>query len=292
MRATHQRPNQPAAGKAGIARRLTIEHHRPGLPEPDRSASKMSIVHSLASLLLLILLLPINARARFVQSLDMKTLMKRSQLVCVGHVKSVAPSGITTELTYPTWEGVVFEWLKVEVEVIEPIKGAKRGEVVHTLMLSTHGPASMFNRPGMIEPKLGENLLLFLLPSTLTGVYASVTAPFDDDQAIFPLEHKHWTRGTYYKDGKEVTFREQDEKSRAIWDLSGENGEINREEVEHLKEKYEAEIAAKPPNDDIVHLKWKKETNANGWQRSIPDDENDGAGKTKAQDAPCPITHP
>jgi hypothetical protein len=31
-------PNQPAAGKAGIARRLAIEHHWPGLPEPERSA--------------------------------------------------------------------------------------------------------------------------------------------------------------------------------------------------------------------------------------------------------------
>ena len=28
--------NNPAAGKAGIARPLTIEHHCPGLPEPGR----------------------------------------------------------------------------------------------------------------------------------------------------------------------------------------------------------------------------------------------------------------
>jgi hypothetical protein len=30
--------NKPAPGKAGIAPRLAIEHHRPGLPEPGRSA--------------------------------------------------------------------------------------------------------------------------------------------------------------------------------------------------------------------------------------------------------------
>jgi hypothetical protein len=30
------RSNQPAAGKAGIARLLTIEHRWPGLPEPGR----------------------------------------------------------------------------------------------------------------------------------------------------------------------------------------------------------------------------------------------------------------
>lgn len=29
-------PNHPAAGKAGIASRLTIEHHWPGLAEPGR----------------------------------------------------------------------------------------------------------------------------------------------------------------------------------------------------------------------------------------------------------------
>ena len=28
--------NHPAAGKAGIALRLTVGHHRPGLPDPGR----------------------------------------------------------------------------------------------------------------------------------------------------------------------------------------------------------------------------------------------------------------
>jgi len=32
----HNEPNHPAAGKAGIASRLTIEHYRPGVPEPGR----------------------------------------------------------------------------------------------------------------------------------------------------------------------------------------------------------------------------------------------------------------
>jgi hypothetical protein len=30
------RPNHPATGKAGIASRLAIGHHWPGLPEPGR----------------------------------------------------------------------------------------------------------------------------------------------------------------------------------------------------------------------------------------------------------------
>jgi hypothetical protein len=32
-------PNHPAAGKAGLARLLAIEHYCPGLPEPGRLAS-------------------------------------------------------------------------------------------------------------------------------------------------------------------------------------------------------------------------------------------------------------
>ena len=32
-------PNQPAAGNAGTAFWLTIEHHCPGVPEPERSAT-------------------------------------------------------------------------------------------------------------------------------------------------------------------------------------------------------------------------------------------------------------
>ncbi len=30
------KPNNPTAGKAGIARPFAIEHHFPGLPEPGR----------------------------------------------------------------------------------------------------------------------------------------------------------------------------------------------------------------------------------------------------------------
>lgn len=47
LQAVGQRPNYPAAGKAGIARLLAIEHHCPGLPEPGRSADSHAIDKSL-----------------------------------------------------------------------------------------------------------------------------------------------------------------------------------------------------------------------------------------------------
>lgn len=37
-------PNKPAAGNAGIAPRLTIGHHWPGVPEPERSAASQRAV--------------------------------------------------------------------------------------------------------------------------------------------------------------------------------------------------------------------------------------------------------
>jgi hypothetical protein len=33
---TRTQPNTPDAGNAGIASQLAIEHHWPGVPEPDR----------------------------------------------------------------------------------------------------------------------------------------------------------------------------------------------------------------------------------------------------------------
>jgi hypothetical protein len=246
------------------------------------------------TLFLLIVFSTMQAHARAVRVLDIKTLMKDSQLVFVGKVKSVKPSGITTELTYPTWEDVVFEWLRVEVEVIEPVKGTKKGEIVSTLMLSHRGLGPMFNPPGMVEPTVGQYHLLCLLPANATGVHAAVTAPFDDDQAIFLLDRKHWTDRTHYwnKEGKEVAFHEQSDKNRALWDLVNDKGEINRDGAEHLRKKYAAEIAIPPANDAVIHLKWKKQTSAGGWQSNVPDNGRDADGKTKGKVTDGPVTSP
>jgi hypothetical protein len=221
----------------------------------------------------------------------MKTLMKESQLVFVGQVKSVKPSGMTTELTYPTWDEVVFEWLSVEMEVIEPVKRTKKGELVNTLMLSTRGPGPMINPPGMVEPKVGQYHLLCLLPANSTGTYASVTAPFDDNQAIFLLDRKRWTGGAhYYKEGKEVAFHKQNKKKRVLWNLINDKGNIQRDGAEYLRKKYAVEIAIPPAKDAVIHLKWKKQTSAAGWQSNVPDDWSDGAEKKKGKEPDGPVT--
>ncbi len=241
----------------------------------------MKAMKRLTILLVLGVLLPAVCLARAVRSPDMKTLMTRSELVFVGKVRSIKPSGITTELAYPTWRGVVFEWLQVEVEVIEPVKGTKKGATVRTLMLSTRGPGPMINAPGMVHPKVGQHCLLCLLPTKAKGVYASLTAPFDDDQAVFLLNRKPWASGTYYKDGRPVAFRKQNERNRVLWSLVDDDGKIAPGAAEDLRGKYKAEIATPAPKDAVVHLKWKRQTSENGWQWNVPDEGDEEAETEK-----------
>lgn len=253
----------------------------------------MKAIIFLGALFASLVLSPTQAHARAVRIIEMKTLMKDSQLVFVGQVKSVKPSGITTELTYPTWENVIFEWLRVEVEVIEPVKGTKKGELVSTLLLSTRGPGPMINPPGMVEPKVGQCYLLCLLPTSSSEVYAAVTAPFDDREAIFLLDRKHWTDGAhYYKEGKEVAFQEQNEKNRALWDLVDDKGVIKQEGAEYLRKQYAEEIATPPAKDAVIHLKWKKQVSAGGWQSNVPDDGSEADGKKRGETPSGPITRP
>lgn len=237
---------------------------------------------TMKSLILLCLLSVIPARiceARAVRTLEMKALMEESALVFVGTVKSVKPSGITTELTYPTWKDVVFEWLKVEMEVVEPIKGTKKRALVRTLMLSTRGDGPMINAPGMIHPKVGQHHLLCLLPTRFEEVYASITAPFDDDQGVFLLDRKSWTNGaTYYKDNKEVAFHEQNDLNAVLWSLVDANGRVIPEGAEAVRKKYKLEIAKPAPKNAVIHLKWRKEESTGGWQWNVPDDGEDAKG--------------
>ncbi len=222
---------------------------------------------------LVILLSVVTCGARPVRCLEMNALVEQSALVFVGTVKSIKPSGIKTELSYVPWEGVVFEWLKVEVEVVEAIKGTKNGAVVNTLVLSTRDTPPM--APGMVYPKVGQQYLLCLLPTTLKGCYASLTAPYDDNEGAFLLDRKSWTnRTTYYKDGKVVTFEQQSEKNALLWNLVEDDGRVNPGSVELMREKFKTEISKPAREGAVIYLKWKKEISPGGWQWDVPDESN------------------
>jgi len=233
----------------------------------------MKLLWRVLVLFLLIFASVTSGHARAVDWKEMPELMRESALVFVGEVKSITPSGLTTELTYPTWEGSVFEWLKVEVEVIEPVKGTAKGRIVPTLMLSVRGFGPIVNPPGMVRPEPGQRHLLCLLPTTIGGTYASLTAPFDDRQAIFLLDRKSWSSGRYFKDDKEVAFRHQSDKNAALWNLVDAKGRIQPKGARQIRVKYRAEISTMPPKDRVIHLKWKKMTAKDGLQWSEPDDK-------------------
>src|SRR5688572_30650443 len=91
---------------------------------------KLSIMKRLAFLVVLTGLGVLTAFGRYIELFDIKTLVTESRLVFVGRIKSVTPSGNKTYLHYPTNSGVVFEWLQVDVEVLEPVKATKKDEVV------------------------------------------------------------------------------------------------------------------------------------------------------------------
>lgn len=225
-----------------------------------------------------------QCQARAVYSFDMQTLMSKSTLVLVGRVKSVQPSGIKTKLTYPTWDHVVFEWLKVEIEVLEAIKGTQKGDVIRTLMLSMP-EGIMANPPGVVDPKKGQHHLLFLMPTKFTNVYASATAPFDDEEAIFILDRTFWKYGGF-ADGKSSYYKD---RYLAIWSLVDAKGQITPKGAEELRRKYRAEIGTQPPKDEIIHLHWKTETSGDGWQWSVPDDSTKKKDRTTPRG---PVTKP
>jgi hypothetical protein len=227
---------------------------------------------------LVLCVLPSAAQARIIIVPGFDRLIKRAQLVFFGQVKSVKPSGQHVALSYPTYDGNDFEWLNVEVEVIEPIKGAKKGQTVKTMMLTLHLKGGIFDGPGTVNPQLGQYFLLCLLPTDAGDSFAAVTAPRDDNLAIFPLDRKLWAA-----DEKGMGFFE--DRKRIIRSLVDDGGKISASGVEELRKTFKNEIAIAPAKDVVVHLQWKKETTQGGWQTNVPD-TGGNAAKPKPESEP------
>src|SRR5689334_13600379 len=93
------------------------------------------------ALYLVLALVPVVARGRMFEIPDPRKLFADASLVFVGRVKSVEPLDIKTTLSYVPYDGAIFQWQVVEVEVIERFKGVQKGDLVKTAMLSVD-PAS------------------------------------------------------------------------------------------------------------------------------------------------------
>jgi hypothetical protein len=224
----------------------------------------------------LLLLSPLKLQARAVFSADMPKMIAGSSMVFAGRVESITRSGITTKLSYPTWKGHTFEWLEAKVTVLEPIKGATRGATVRVLMLSVDGIGPIINPPGMVRPERGRAYLFCLLPTERKGTYASLTAPFDDREAIMPLNRKDNTYQFYRENPahyRKPYMADELEKIRVIWSLVDNSGRIRPRGAEHVRQFFAAEIAKPAPSDAVIHLKWKKAT-SRGWEWNVPEAAN------------------
>jgi len=159
------------------------------------------------------------------------------------------------------------------MEVVEPIKGVKKGDVVWTAMLSAHRNINqlsigMANQPGMVDPDKGRIYLLFLLPTTQTNLYASFTAPYDDDQAIFRLDKID----RLYQFPPPPTYSENHpfyERTMLFKTLVNDTGQISAEGVAQMRDKYWRRIKMSPSRKKIP-LQWVKATNPAGWSTDVP----------------------
>jgi hypothetical protein len=220
--------------------------------------------------ILLITIIPLMALGRLLQIVPPEDLIAKSKLVFVGKVLSVKVSELSTPLSYPTWEGALFPWLTVKIEVSAPLKGVKKGEVVQVMILSMDKKAEpqMINPPEVLEPDKNDVFFLCLGPTPMTNVFAAITAPYDENLSVLPLHRSNRTITLSTRDdGKELLST--DKRFALVWTLVNPSGEVVPENAIKLRNIYNAEIKTKPAND-MVYLEWQSCTNADGWVTDVP----------------------
>jgi hypothetical protein len=222
-------------------------------------------------LVTLLTLISLMAFGRLFQIIAPKKLIADSRLVFVGKVESVKASDIATPLSYPTWEGVSFPWLRVKMQVLVPFKGVQKGDIVPVMMLSmkkSEEHSFMYSPPEVLEPDKGDIFFLCLGPTPITNSFAAITAPYDENLSVFPLHRSHETSGDSMRDdGKRLLL--DDKRFAPIWQLVNQAGEIMPGGVAKLRATYAAEIRIAPTND-TVYLEWQAYTNAHGWFSDVP----------------------
>lgn len=225
-------------------------------------------------LIVLFCLMALVSFGRILDTRSISQLVKDSKLAFVGRVKTIKPSGITTPLSYPTWESVTFSWLKLDVEVLEPLKGVRKGDVVQIAVLSVggrSGPVPLVNAPGTLKPKTGDLFLFFLGPTPVTNLFAALTAPYDDNQSIFLLDRNNPAYAFVSQARKD---RREDlgvfgERYDVIQSLIGDSKELLPAGVETLRKNYAKEIETASSNN-MIYLEWVSYTNAHGWSSDVP----------------------
>jgi hypothetical protein len=233
-------------------------------------------------------LLPTLALGRILPIMESKALIADAKLVFVGRVKSVMPSNIRTTLSYVPYDGVTFQWQIGEVEVVEPFKGVRKGDVVQVAMLSIDKRSrsqTMYSPPGMLEPQQGDIFFLCLGATPQTNVFAALLAPYDENLSVLPLyrsrtnmdDEDNFMKKLLSDDLKnDIKDRDLEKqiKSRAkqfslIYSLVGTSGKIQPPNVKKFRETFATDIG-KAPSTNVVYLEWETHTNPHGWRSDAP----------------------
>lgn len=223
------------------------------------------------STLLLFLLLGFVkfAHARPVAEPPVAQLFEMSPLAVTGEVTSITPLGIETSLSYPTVRGLTFHWLRVTCKVDAVIKGEFSRDFIDVAMLAVKSGNLSFNPPLLLSPAIGQKYVMFLAPSSKTNVYASILAPYDEENAVFILDRK----AEKYDSSKIVMsqdYRKQwIEKKEFVWSLVGEDGQFSKTGPKDTANRYKSEIE-KRSRDFTIALEWEVRTNAAGWSSDVP----------------------
>ena len=175
------------------------------------------------------------------------------------------PSGITTRLSYAPWVGVTFKWLVADVEVMEPLKGVRRGEIVQTAILSYD--AAIEDPPLALAPDTSDVFLFCLGATPLTNLFAAITAPNDESLSVLAL-HRSQRRQDDHRDLIQNVLR-SDNRFALIWKLVDETGQVLPAGAVHLREYYAAEIN-QAPSSRLIYLEWETAVSQVGWQSGVP----------------------
>ena len=209
---------------------------------------------------------PCLISAREVPMPSMGELFAKAATVFVGRVKSIESSGLTTTGSYPTWQGITFEWLVVDSEVIEPLKEAGKGHLIRTLMLSVRKeakpsavPHRIMNGPGMVRPEKGRLYLFCVVPTNISNAYVAVTAPWDDDAAVFLLDrgapqYSEWRKRPDKRIDPNDPFKSLRERDATVWTLVDDEGSLSSTGAEQIRTEYQLDLAKASPA--IVRLRW------------------------------------
>jgi hypothetical protein len=220
--------------------------------------------------MLLLLALVEAAFARAVREPPVPKLFELAHLVLVGEVTGIRPFGITTTLSYPTLQGVTYQWLRVDVSVYGILKGTNAGHTVSVAVLAPLSGTSLGDDPAMVSPKKGDSFIFFLAPSSVQPLYASMLAPYDEANAILPLD-RHSPAYDFSGIVSKDYLKHCQEKKALAWALVDWNNNFLPKGLDAVRTKYKKEIQT-PPQVYKITLEWKSYTNAQGWSWDVPKD--------------------